>query len=50
MILETFNDKTITSKQHNSLTNLSQLASMLDDPAAKNYDIVDAMMLLIKCK
>jgi GNAT superfamily N-acetyltransferase len=41
MILETFNDKTITSKQHNSLTNLSQLASMLDDPAAKNYDIVD---------
>lgn len=41
MRLETFTHKTINPKQHQALVSLCEYASTLDDPAAKNYDIVD---------
>lgn len=41
MYLETFNHQTITDKQHIDLIKLCDLASTLDDPAAKNYETVN---------
>ena len=41
MRLETFTHKTINDRQHDALVSLSQYASTLNDPAAKNYAVDD---------
>ena len=41
MRLETLTHKTINDRQHDALVSLSQYASTLNDPAAKNYAVDD---------